>query len=94
MVGAEVPTSPPTAAEVARLPARDNAASLPEDRRATHGPWVREPLLERVPLSGEFLAPLMAAADLDPSFCALCAFGRRRVAAALLNYLRTGTDPI
>ncbi|MEU2335493.1 hypothetical protein ABZ770_04220 [Streptomyces sp. NPDC006654] len=55
---------------------------------------MREPLLERVPLSGEFLAPLMAAADLDPSFCALCAFGRRRVAAALLNYLRTGTDPI
>ncbi|MFD6998229.1 hypothetical protein ACFWA5_18605 [Streptomyces mirabilis] len=61
---------------------------------------VREPLLERVTLSEEFFAPLMAATvyDPDPSFCrwfidpALYAFGRRRVTAALLNHARTGTD--
>ncbi|MEV6736727.1 hypothetical protein AB0N14_07150 [Streptomyces sp. NPDC051104] len=61
---------------------------------------VREPLLERVTLSEEFFAPLMAAAVYgpDPSFCrwfiepALYVFGRRRVTAALLNNARMGAD--
>ncbi|OPC84709.1 hypothetical protein B4N89_00110 [Embleya scabrispora] len=61
---------------------------------------VRRPLLERASLPDELFAPLMAAAvhDPDPSFCrwfvepAVYAFGRRRVMAALVEYLRVGTD--
>ncbi|KIF67346.1 hypothetical protein HY68_35875 [Streptomyces sp. AcH 505] len=61
---------------------------------------VRKPLLERASLPEELFAPLMAAAvyDPDPSFCrwfvepAVYAFGRRRVMAALVDYLRIGTD--
>ncbi|NGO77313.1 hypothetical protein G6045_16840 [Streptomyces sp. YC504] len=60
----------------------------------------RKPLLERPTLPEEFFAPLMAASvhDPDPSFCrwfvepAVYSFGRRRVCAALLAYLRDGTD--
>ncbi|MGW3654894.1 hypothetical protein ACWD6R_03890 [Streptomyces sp. NPDC005151] len=74
---------------------------MTEDRRArplAHA--ARKPLLERASLPEEFFAPLMAASvyDPEPSFCrwfvepALYAFGRRRVMAALLDYLRTGTD--
>ncbi|MFG3017195.1 hypothetical protein ACGFZQ_01350 [Streptomyces sp. NPDC048254] len=85
---------------MARLLALDNAASVPEDRRAHLAHVVRRPLLEPVTLSGEFFAPLMAAAvsGPDPGFCrwfiepALYAFGRRRVTAALLDYERTGMD--
>ncbi|QQM47226.1 hypothetical protein JEQ17_42830 [Streptomyces liliifuscus] len=73
----------------------------PDDRRArllAHA--VRKPLLERASLPEELFAPLMAAAvyDPDPSFCrwfvepAVYAFGRRRVMAALVDYLRIGTD--
>ncbi|GAB2910842.1 hypothetical protein [Streptomyces mayteni] len=89
------------AAEVARLLDLGNSADLREDRRARHlAHTVRRPLLERASLPEEFFAPLMAAAvyDPDPSFCrwfvepALYAFGRRRVMAALLDYLRTGTE--
>ncbi|MFF9090370.1 hypothetical protein ACF1BE_29015 [Streptomyces sp. NPDC014991] len=89
------------AAEVARLPDLDNAASVPEGRSARHlAHALRQPLLGRVSLSEEFVAPLMAATGYapDPSFCrgftepALYAFGRRRVTAALLEYARTGTD--
>ncbi|MFF7983333.1 hypothetical protein ACFZDK_30165 [Streptomyces sp. NPDC007901] len=54
---------------------------------------VREPLLERVTLSGEFFAPLMAAAvcDPDPSFCwwfiepALYAFGHWRASIGVMT---------
>ncbi|MEU6239942.1 hypothetical protein [Streptomyces sp. NPDC047024] len=89
------------AAEVARLLDLDDAASVPEDRRARQlAHAARKPLLQRAALPEEFFAPLMAAAvhDPDPSFCrwfvepALYAFGRRRVTAALLTYARTGTD--
>ncbi|GAB3206131.1 hypothetical protein GCM10027294_07430 [Marinactinospora endophytica] len=89
------------AIEVAGLLGLDTAASVPEDRRARHlAHAVRGPLLERVSLPEEFSVPLMAAAvyDPDPSFCrwfiepALYAFGRRRVAEALLDYARTGTE--
>lgn len=67
-------------------------------RRLSHA--VRKPLLERASLPDELFAPLMAAAvyDPDPSFCrwfvepAVYAFGRRRVMAALVGYLETGTD--
>ncbi|MGW5237170.1 hypothetical protein ACWEQU_34145 [Streptomyces nodosus] len=99
---AETPTFLSAAAEVARLLDLGNAASVPEDRRARHlAHAVRKPLLDRVSLPEEFIAPLMVAAvyDPDPSFCrwfvepALYAFGRRRVTVALLNYARTGTGP-
>ena len=61
---------------------------------------VRKPLLERATLPEELFDALMATAvyDPDPSFCrwfvepAVYAFGRRRVRAALVEYLRTGTD--
>ncbi|MEU1599333.1 hypothetical protein ABZ468_42670 [Streptomyces sp. NPDC005708] len=98
---AEAPTFLSAAAEVARRLDLDNAAGVPEDRRARHlAHAVRKPLLQHVSLSEEFFAPLMAAAvyDPDPSFCrwfiepALYTFGRRRVMTALLNYARTGTD--
>jgi hypothetical protein len=74
---------------------------VPEARRARHlAHAARKPLLERACLPEEFFAPLMAAAvyDPDPSFCrwfvepAVYAFGRRRVLAALVDYLRMGTD--
>ncbi|MFF7333514.1 hypothetical protein [Streptomyces sp. NPDC008150] len=88
------------ATEVARLLGLGDAPDVPEAaraRRLAHA--VRGPLLERPFLSEEFFAPLMAAAvhDPDPSFCrwfvepAVYAFGRRRVTASLLDYLRTGT---
>lgn len=98
---AETPTFLSAAAELAQLLDLDNAASVPEDRRARHlAHAVHKPLLDRASLSEEFFAPLMAAAvyDPDPSFCrwfiepALYAFGRRRVTADLLNYALTGTD--
>ncbi|MGW1491185.1 hypothetical protein [Streptomyces sp. NPDC002402] len=87
--------------EVARLLDLGNAVGVPDGRRARHlAHVVRKPLLERASLPEEFFAPLMAASvyDPDPSFCrwfvepALYAFGRRRVMAALLDYLRRGTD--
>lgn len=61
---------------------------------------LRKPLLERAVMPEELFDALMAAAvyDPDPSFCrwfvepAVYVFGRRRVLAALLEYLRTGTD--
>jgi len=89
------------ATEVARLMDLEDAADVPEARRARHlAHAVRKPLLERAHLPEEFFAPLLAAAvyDPDPSFCrwfvepAVYAFGRRRVMTALLDYLRTGTD--
>ncbi|MFJ6940091.1 hypothetical protein [Streptomyces sp. NPDC101132] len=73
----------------------------PKDRHARHlAHTMRKPLLERASLPEEWFAPLMAAAvnDPDPSFCrwfvepAVYAFGRRSVMAALVDYLRTGTD--
>ncbi|MEU5066552.1 hypothetical protein V6P99_00490 [Streptomyces virginiae] len=88
------------AAEVARLLDLEAAADVPEDRLARHlALAARKPLLERARLPEEFFDPLVAAAvyDPDPSHCrwfvepALYAFGRRRVMAALLGYLRTGT---
>ncbi|MET9700930.1 hypothetical protein ABZY31_29010 [Streptomyces sp. NPDC006529] len=89
------------AAEVARLLGIDDVATRPNDRRARHlAHAVRKPLLERASLPEELFAPLMAAAvyDPDPSFCrwfvepAVYAFGRRRVMAALVDYLRIGSD--
>jgi hypothetical protein len=48
---------------VARLLDLDDAVSVPEDRRARHlAQAVRKPLLERVSLSQDFFAALMAAA--------------------------------
>ncbi|MEU9658968.1 hypothetical protein [Streptomyces chartreusis] len=89
------------ATEVARLLGVEDVAVEPGDRHArllAHA--VRKPLLERASLPEELFAPLMAASvyDPDPSFCrwfvepAVYAFGRRRVMAALVDYLRTGTD--
>ena len=89
------------AAEVARLLDLENAADIPEARRARHlAHAARRPLLEHASLPEELFGPLMAAAvyDPDPSFCrwfvepAVYAFGRRRVLKALLDYLQTGTD--
>ncbi|MFD4504564.1 hypothetical protein [Streptomyces sp. NPDC058457] len=90
------------AAEVARLVGVEfeDEDDVPELRRArllTHA--AREELLSRPSLPEELFAPLMAAAVYDPdaSHCrwhvepALYVFGRRRVRAALLDYLRTGT---
>ncbi|MFB6630967.1 hypothetical protein ACFCWY_13795 [Streptomyces sp. NPDC056362] len=87
--------------EVARLLGVGDVSMEPKDRHARHlAHAVRKPLLERASLSEEWFAPLMAAAvyDPDPSFCrwfvepAVYAFGRRRVMAALVDYLRIGTD--
>ncbi|WAU82572.1 hypothetical protein O1Q96_24210 [Streptomyces sp. Qhu-G9] len=89
------------ATEVARLLGVEDAAVKPDDRHARHlAHAVRKPLLERAFLPEELFAPLMAAAvyDPDPSFCrwfvepAVYAFGRRRVMAALVDYLRIGAD--
>ncbi|GAA4107950.1 hypothetical protein [Streptomyces hundungensis] len=88
------------ATEVARLMDLGNAADVPEAHRARRlAHAVRKPLLERTHLPEDLFDPLMAAAvyDPDPSLCrwfvepAVYAFGRRRVMAALLDYLRTGT---
>ncbi|MGV9658655.1 hypothetical protein ACWDR5_16980 [Streptomyces koyangensis] len=87
--------------EVARLLGIGDVSMEPKDRHARHlAHAVRKPLLERASLPEEWFAPLMAAAvyDPDPSFCrwfvepAVYAFGRRRVMAALVDYLRIGTD--
>ncbi|MFF8443200.1 hypothetical protein ACF07U_20335 [Streptomyces californicus] len=87
--------------EVARLAGVGDVAPEPDDRHARRlAHAVRKPLLERASPPEEWFAPLMAAAvyDPDPSFCrwfvepAVYAFGRRRVMAALVDYLRTGTD--
>lgn len=87
--------------EVARLLGVEDAAIKPNDRHARHlAHAVCKPLLERASLPEELFVPLMAAAvyDPDPSFClwfvepAVYAFGRRRVMAALVDYLRIGTD--
>lgn len=72
----------------------------PNDQARRLALAVRKPLLERATLSEELFTLLMAAAvyDPDPSFCrwfvepAVYAFGRRRVMAALVDYLRNGTD--
>ncbi|MFD8738263.1 hypothetical protein ACFV06_25600 [Streptomyces sp. NPDC059618] len=89
------------ATEVARLLDLGDAAAVPEARRARYlAHAVRKPLPERAHLPEEFFEPLLTAAvhDPDPSFCrwfvepAVYAFGRRRVMAALLVHLRTGTD--
>ncbi|WP_260461763.1 hypothetical protein [Streptomyces lateritius] len=87
--------------EVARLLGVVDVPVEPKDRHARHlAHVVRKPLLERASLPEKWFAPLMAAAvyDPDPSFCrwfvepAVYAFGRRRVMAALVDYLRVGTD--
>ena len=89
------------ATEVARLLGVEDVAMEPDGRHVRHlAHAVRRPLLERAGLPEELFAPLMAAAvyDPDPSFClwfvepAVYAFGRRRVMAALVDYLRSGTD--
>lgn len=87
--------------EVAQLLGVGDISMEPKGRHARHlAHAVRKPLLERASLPEEWFAPLMAAAvyDPDPSFCrwfvepAVYAFGRRRVMAAFVDYLRTGTD--
>ncbi|MFF5932549.1 hypothetical protein [Streptomyces sp. NPDC012508] len=89
------------ATEVARLLGVEDLSMKSDDRPARHlAHAVRKPLLERACLPEELFAPLMAAAVCDPdrSFCrwfvepAVYAFGRRRVMAALVDYLRIGTD--
>jgi hypothetical protein len=91
------------AVEVARLLGVDvDAPGTTAKRQARNlAGAVRRPLLESPRLADELFAPLMAAAvhDPDPSFCrwfvepALYSFGRRRVLEALVEYLRSGTDP-
>ncbi|MEU2110736.1 hypothetical protein [Streptomyces sp. NPDC019507] len=87
--------------QLAQLLGVGDDAMDPEDRHARHLAYaVRKPLLERVSLPEKWFTPLMAAAiyDPDPSFCrwfvepAVYAYGRRRVMAALVDYLRIGTD--
>ncbi|WP_446041229.1 hypothetical protein [Streptomyces sp. SID1121] len=87
--------------EVARLLGYQDVAMRPDDRHVRHlAGALRKPLLARDSLPEELFGPLMAAAvyDPDPSFCrwfvepAVYVFGRRRVRAALVGYLRTGTD--
>ncbi|MFI1585315.1 hypothetical protein [Embleya sp. NPDC020630] len=86
--------------EVARLLGVADVATTSNDQARRLALAVRKPLLERASLPDELFAPLMAAAvhDPDPSFCrwfvepAVYAFGRRRVTAALVDYLRDGTD--
>lgn len=88
-------------AEVTRLLGVDVDAPESEPRWARHAAAkLRKPLLERADLPEEVFDPLIAAAvyDPDPSFCrwfvepAVYVFGRRRVRAALVEYLRAGTD--
>ncbi|WP_260470491.1 hypothetical protein [Streptomyces sp. RP5T] len=87
--------------EVARLLGVGDIATEPKELHARRlALAVRKPLLERARLPEEWFDPLMAAAvyDPDPSLCrwfvepAVYAFGRRRVMAALVDYLRCGTD--
>ncbi|MER6020496.1 hypothetical protein [Streptomyces anulatus] len=87
--------------EMAQLLGVGDVTMEPKGQHARHlAHAVRRPLLERASLAEEWFAPLMAAAvhDPDPSFCrwfvepAVYAFGRRRVMAALVDYLRVGTD--
>ncbi|MFF9340198.1 MULTISPECIES: hypothetical protein [unclassified Streptomyces] len=87
--------------ELAQLLGVGDVGVEPEDRHARHlAHAVRKPLLGRASLPDEWFVPLMAAAvyDPDPSFCrwfvepAVYAFGRRRVMAALVDYLQVGTD--
>ncbi|MFK0239196.1 hypothetical protein [Streptomyces vinaceus] len=87
--------------ELAQLLGVGDVGMEPEDRHARHlAHAVRKPLLGRASLPDEWFVPLMAAAvyDPDPSFCrwfvepAVYAFGRRRVMAALVDYLQVGTD--
>ncbi|WP_406531185.1 hypothetical protein [Streptomyces sp. I8-5] len=87
--------------EMAQLLGVGDVTMEPKGQHARHlAHAVRKPLLERASLPEEWFAPLMAAAvyDPDPSFCrwfvepAVYAFGRRRVMAALVDYLRVGTD--
>ncbi|CAM5625667.1 hypothetical protein [Streptomyces badius] len=87
--------------EVARLLGVEDVGRELKDQHARHlAHAVRKPLLEHPRLPEEWFDALMAAAvnDPDPSFCrwfvepAVYAFGRRRVMAALVDYLRTGTD--
>ncbi|WP_211244113.1 hypothetical protein [Actinospica robiniae] len=89
------------AEKVAQLLGIDVTAALTEPRSGRAiAAEVRKPLLERATLPEELFGALMAAAvyDPDPSFCrwfvepAVYVFGRRRVRAALVEYLRTGTD--
>ncbi|MFE1897553.1 hypothetical protein [Streptomyces yangpuensis] len=89
------------ATEVARLLGVEDATEEASHLRARHlAHAVRKPLLERESMPEEWFGPLMAASvhDPDPSHCrwfvepAVYAFGRRRVAAALVDYLRSGTD--
>lgn len=92
------------ATEVARLVGVGDVGDVarePDDRQARRlASAVRKPLLERACLPEELFTPLMAAAvyDPDPSHCrwfvepAVYAFGRRRAMAALVDYLRLGTD--
>ncbi|MFD7446403.1 hypothetical protein [Streptomyces sp. NPDC059909] len=87
--------------EVARLLGiKDDAPGSDKARARLLAARARKPLRESTYLPEEFFATLMAAtvADPDPSFCgwfvepALYSFGRRRVQAALVEYLRSGTD--
>ncbi|MFI8262524.1 hypothetical protein [Streptomyces sp. NPDC085665] len=86
--------------EVARLLGIGDVAVKQNDQARHLAHAVRKPLLERAGLPDELFAPLMTAAvyDPDPSFCrwfvepAVYAFGRRRVMAALVEYLRIGAD--
>ncbi|MFF7205462.1 hypothetical protein [Streptomyces sp. NPDC008141] len=87
--------------ELAGLLGVGDVGMEPKHRHARHlAHAVRKPLFEHASLPEEWFAPLMAAAvyDPDPSFCrwfvepAVYAFGRRRVMAALVDYLRIGTD--
>ncbi|MGW3927544.1 hypothetical protein ACWECC_05515 [Streptomyces microflavus] len=87
--------------ELAQLLGVGDVGMEPEDRHARHlAHAVRKSLLGRASLPEEWFVPLMAAAvyDPDPSFCrwfvepSVYAFGRRRVMAALVDYLQVGTD--
>ncbi|MFE1819989.1 hypothetical protein ACFW9S_13400 [Streptomyces anulatus] len=87
--------------EVAQLLGVGDVTMEPKGQHARYlAHAVRKPLLERASLPEQWFAPLMAAAVHDPdlSFCrwfvepAVYAFGRRRVMAALVDYLRVGTD--
>jgi len=87
--------------KVAQLLGIDVTTALKEPRSGRAlAAEVRKPLLERASLPEELFGALMAAAvyDPDPSFCrwfvepAVYVFGRRRVRAVLVEYLRTGTD--
>ncbi|CAL9624993.1 hypothetical protein SUDANB120_05955 [Streptomyces sp. enrichment culture] len=89
-----------SAREVARLLGVTEPPADPDGRHARRlAHAVRKPLLETAQLPQALFAPLMAAAvhDPDPGFClwfvepAVYAFGRRRVMAVLVEYLRTGT---